>query len=66
MNVADALDIEEPITYFEACKSKHWLHWKAAMDEEMKSLVKNETWVLVEKPKDQKVTGCKLIFKRKP
>ena len=35
------------------------------MDEEMKSLMKNETWILVDKPHQQKLVGCKGIFKRK-
>ena len=35
------------------------------MDEEMESLEKNKTWVLIDKPKQQKLVGCKWIFKRK-
>ncbi|CAM8887274.1 unnamed protein product [Rhodiola kirilowii] len=35
------------------------------MDEEMESLIKNETWELVNRPKGQKLVGCKWIFKRK-
>ena len=36
------------------------------MQEEMDSLLKNKTWTLVERPKDQRVIGCKWIYKRKP
>ena len=36
-----------------------------AMKEEMDSLEKNETWNLVELPKDRKVVGCKWVFKLK-
>ena len=32
----------------------------------MESVEKNKTWILVNKPKDQKVVGCKWINKRKP
>ena len=39
--------------------------WKMAMKEEMDSLEKNETWNLVELPKDSKVVGCKWVFKLK-
>ncbi|CAM8990429.1 unnamed protein product [Rhodiola kirilowii] len=35
------------------------------MDEEMESLIKNETWELVNRQKRQKLVGSKWIFKRK-
>ena len=35
------------------------------MKEELESLHKNQTWELVEKPVDQKIVGCKWIFKKK-
>jgi hypothetical protein len=35
------------------------------MREEMDSLYKNETWVLADKPKDQKLVKCKWLFKLK-
>lgn len=34
------------------------------MDEDMSSLLKNNTWQLVSKPEDKKVVGCRWIFKR--
>ncbi|XP_076929288.1 putative inactive G-type lectin S-receptor-like serine/threonine-protein kinase SRK [Bidens hawaiensis] len=39
--------------------------WLAAMQDSMMSLHKNQTWVWVEKPEDQKVVDCKWIFKVK-
>ena len=36
--------------------------WKAAMNEEMKSLQKNETWQLVECPPGKKPVGCRWIY----
>ncbi|RVW49190.1 Retrovirus-related Pol polyprotein from transposon TNT 1-94 [Vitis vinifera] len=36
--------------------------WKAAMNEEMKSLQKNETWELVEYPLGKKSVGCRWIY----
>ncbi|RVW76569.1 Retrovirus-related Pol polyprotein from transposon TNT 1-94 [Vitis vinifera] len=36
--------------------------WKAAMNEEMKSLQKNETWELVECPPGNKPVGCRWIY----
>ena len=35
------------------------------MQDEIESLNKNKTWILVDRPKDAKVVGCKWIFKRK-
>ncbi|CAM8970182.1 unnamed protein product [Rhodiola kirilowii] len=35
------------------------------MKEEMDSFMKNETWDLVDRPKGQKLVGCKWIYKKK-
>lgn len=35
------------------------------MEEEIKSLMKNGTWVLVNKPNKKKIVGCKWVFKFK-
>ncbi|KAL2248429.1 UNVERIFIED_CONTAM: Retrovirus-related Pol polyprotein from transposon TNT 1-94 [Sesamum indicum] len=52
-----ALNIEmtEPTSIDEAMKSKQWL---SAMNEEMKSLEENKTWVLVPKPKNASIVDC--------
>ena len=39
--------------------------WKKAMDEEMNSFHKNQTWELVQLPKGNKVIGCKWIYDKK-
>lgn len=36
--------------------------WKEAMNEEMKSLEKNETWELVDPPSGKKPVGCRWIY----
>lgn len=36
--------------------------WKAAMNEEMKSLQKNETWELVDRPPGKKPAGCRWVY----
>ena len=35
------------------------------MKQEMESLAKNKTWVIVEAPRNKKVVGCKWVFKKK-
>ncbi|KAL0360855.1 UNVERIFIED_CONTAM: Retrovirus-related Pol polyprotein from transposon TNT 1-94 [Sesamum radiatum] len=62
-----ALNVEdlEPLTYEEALGSKNSEQWKQAMNEEMESLRKNNTWVLVPKPKNASVIDCKWLFKIK-
>lgn len=40
--------------------------WIEAAVEEITSLRKNHTWVLVDSPKNQKAIGCRWIFIRKP
>ncbi|KAL2241729.1 UNVERIFIED_CONTAM: Retrovirus-related Pol polyprotein from transposon TNT 1-94 [Sesamum indicum] len=59
-----ALNIEmtESTSIDEAMKSKQWL---SAMNEEMKSLEENKTWVLVPKPKNASIVDCKWIYKIK-
>ena len=40
-------------------EDKH--NWLEAMKEEMTSMEKNQTWILVDKPKEQKTVGRILI-----
>ena len=54
--------ILEP-TDFEATKNDQ--RWKSAMKEELALIEKNQTWELVEKPKDMKIIGLKWVFKTK-
>ena len=49
----------------EALKSEHAREQKAPADSENKSLIENETWELVELPKDRDAIGCKWVFKVK-
>ena len=36
--------------------------WKAAMDEEMTALEKNNTWEITKLPKGKKAIGCRWVF----
>lgn len=40
-------------------------HWVQAMKEEYDALLTNQTWSLVDPPKDKKIVGCKWVFKIK-
>lgn len=53
---------DEPRNYLEAKKSSKW---RGACGEEIVSINKNETWILVDKPSGAKVIGLKWIFKIK-
>ena len=65
LNTAEEVEHEEPKSYKEAIKSKDKTLWLEAMKEELYSLSKNQTWTLVERPKNQRVVGCRWLFKRK-
>jgi hypothetical protein len=54
-----------PYTYKEAVQSVESAKWKEAIDEEMKSLHKNQTWDLVQLPKGKKTIGCKWVYAKK-
>ena len=58
-------EIQEPQSMTEALKSDHAKQWKEAADAEYNSLIKNETWDLVELPKERKCIGSKWVFKVK-
>lgn len=46
---------DEPTTYDEAINSSDKNHWIEVMRDEYDSLMTNKTWILVEKPNNQKV-----------
>ena len=54
-----------PTTYEEAVTCDESKNWLTAMKREIHSMKDNNTWRLVERPKDCSVVGCKLIFKKK-
>ena len=55
----------EPKSLEEALTTDHAKQWKAAADLEYESLMKNETWTLVELPSGRKPIGCKWVLKVK-
>jgi transposase InsO family protein len=51
-----------PSTLDEARQSPEWLMWKQAMDDEMQSLLSNETWELKQRPKGVIEISCRWVF----
>nr|GFB32217.1 zinc finger, CCHC-type [Tanacetum cinerariifolium]GFB32380.1 zinc finger, CCHC-type [Tanacetum cinerariifolium] len=56
---------EDPKTFDEAMKSRDVAFWKEAVDDEIGSIMENNTWVLSDLPSGYKPLGYKLIFKKK-
>ncbi|BBG96765.1 hypothetical protein Prudu_005670 [Prunus dulcis] len=52
----------DPMSFFDAVKEPKW---QKAMDEEIKSIEKNNTWELTELPQGHKTIGFKWVFKTK-
>ncbi|WVY96922.1 hypothetical protein V8G54_029073 [Vigna mungo] len=50
---------------FHAIRSQDATFWKEAINDEMESILGNNTWILVDLPPKCKPIGCKWIFKRK-
>ena len=48
--------IRIPTSVQEALKDENWVR---AMNGEMSALKRNETWEIVERPKDKKAVGCR-------
>lgn len=59
------IDVSVPDTFEEAMTSNESKQWQMAMNSEINSLNKNNTWQLVERPKDRKVIDIKWVFRRK-
>jgi hypothetical protein len=59
-------DSRIPKSFAEAQSSEHWLEWKAAIDSELKSLLRHETWDEIDEsvqPGDyDNVVGSKWVF----
>lgn len=56
---------EEPLSYEQAVSSDEKKRWMEAMGEEMESLKQNNTWKMVNAPKNQKVIDNKWVYKIK-
>ncbi|KAL0420966.1 UNVERIFIED_CONTAM: Retrovirus-related Pol polyprotein from transposon TNT 1-94 [Sesamum latifolium] len=56
---------DDPKIFDEAMKSQDVAFWKEAINDEMDSIMGNNTWVLADLPPGCKPLGCKWIFKKK-
>ena len=56
---------DDPKTFEEAMKSQDVAFWKEAINDEMDSIMGNNTYVLTDLPPGCKPLGSKWIFKKK-
>jgi hypothetical protein len=56
------MSAEEPAIMEEA---EHQPYWCAAMEEEMKAIVSNDTWTMIDLPAQRKAIGLKWVFRVK-
>lgn len=59
------LAVEEPRTREEALLGPDKIKWQEAMDEEISSLLQNNTWEIVPAPQDKDIVSNKWVFKIK-
>nr|GEU95311.1 BOI-related E3 ubiquitin-protein ligase 1-like [Tanacetum cinerariifolium] len=62
----EVIEEDDPKTFDEAIKSQDVAFWKEEINDEMYSIMGNNTWVLADLYPCCKPFGCKWIFKRKP
>jgi Reverse transcriptase (RNA-dependent DNA polymerase)/gag-polypeptide of LTR copia-type/Integrase core domain/GAG-pre-integrase domain len=56
---------QDPSTVDEALSRPDAGKWEAAIQEELENLGRNETWILVPRPKGRRTVRCKWILKKK-
>jgi len=59
LNAASSVDTENPLSYQEAIKSEKKVQWLEAMTEEYNSLMKHDSWNLIEVPAGVKLVKCR-------
>ncbi|TVU67008.1 hypothetical protein FQP86_17600, partial [Cobetia crustatorum] len=56
---------DDPKTHKEAVSSRDSAFWKEAINDEMESILSNQTWELVNLPPGSRPIGCKWVFRKK-
>lgn len=64
-NEAEYALLANDISFSQAVTGPDATEWKDAIYDEIKSLVENDTWELVERPKNVNVVGCRIVLKNK-
>lgn len=62
MKMVQIVEEDDPTQFEEAIKHDRW---RNAMDSEINSIVKNDTWILTELPSNCKMIGVKWVYKMK-
>lgn len=57
---------DTPMHYNDVSNFEDEAEWRKAIDSELNSLMKNETWIVVPSPKNVKLISSRWIFKKKP
>jgi len=60
--ITSMMNVVEPSSYKEENECREW---KTAMEQEYESIIRNNTWELVELPKGKQTIGCKWLYKPK-
>lgn len=62
LNSINASEIAIPQTAQEALNCEQSEMWKTSMQEEFESLIKNNTWTMVELPENKTAIGCRWVY----
>jgi len=60
-----SLDPDQPASYTEALNSTLAPEWNIAIDEELKSIIDNGTWEIVDQPRGRTPVKCQWVFRVK-
>lgn len=62
---ANLVNISSEVTFHQALNGPDKDDWMNAIIEEVECLIKNDTWQIVNRPKDQNVIGCRMVLRNK-
>ena len=65
LNTSECVVCLADIPIREAIKGSESNEWIQAMASELRSIIKNDTWTFVDRPKDRKVIGSRVILRNK-
>lgn len=62
---ANLVNIASEVTFHQALNGPDKDDWMNVIIEEVECLIKNDTWQIVNRPKNQNVIGCRMVLKSK-